>query len=44
MNTLEKLYSCLKNETPEITVEEGLRAKSVKSIERMLEISALHGL
>lgn len=44
MNTLEKLYSCLKNETPEITVEEGLRAKSVKSIERMLEISAIHGL
>lgn len=44
MNTLEKLYSCLKNETPEITVEEGLRVKSVKSIERMLEISALHGL
>lgn len=44
MNTLEKLYSCLKNETPEITVEEGLRVKSVKSIERMLEISAIHGL
>ena len=44
MNTLEKLYSCLKNETPEITVEEGLRVKSVKSIERMLEISAQYGL
>ncbi len=44
MNTLKKLYLCLKNETPEILVEEDLRIKSVKSIDRMLEISAKHGL
>lgn len=44
LNTLEKLYLCLKNEEPEIKVEESIRVKAVKSIDRMLEISALHGL
>lgn len=44
MNNLEKLYLCLKNELPEITIDEGLRVKSVKSIERMLEISTKYGL
>lgn len=44
MNTIEKLYLCLKNETPEILVEEELRKKAVKPIEKMLEISAKHGL
>ncbi len=44
MNTLEKLYLCLKNETPEIFVEETIRLKAVKPIERMLEISAKYGL
>lgn len=44
MNTLEKLYLCLKNERPEILVNENLRVKAVKPIERMLEISAKHGL
>lgn len=44
MNTLEKLYLCLKNEQPEIFVEESVRVKSVKSIERMLEISERYGL
>ncbi len=44
MNTLEKLYLCLKNEQPEIFVEEAVRVKSVKSIERMLEISERYGL
>ena len=44
MNTLEKLYSCLKNERPEIFVEEEVRVKAVKPIKRMLEISAKHGL
>lgn len=43
-NTLEKLYLCLKNEEPEITVDESIRIKAVKSIDRMLEISAQHGL
>ncbi len=44
MNTLEKLYLCLKNERPEIFVDEEVRIKAVKPIERMLEISAKHGL
>lgn len=44
LNTLEKLYLCLKNEKPEIFVDENIRIKAVKSIERMLEISAQHGL
>ncbi|MBF6597648.1 MAG: quinolinate synthase NadA [Fermentimonas sp.] len=44
MNTLEKLYLCLKNERPEILVDENIRIKAVKPIERMLEISAKHGL
>lgn len=44
MNTLHKLYMCLKNERPEILVDEATRVKAVKPIERMLEISALHGL
>jgi quinolinate synthase len=39
-NTLEKLYLCLKNEMPEITVPEHIIARAVKPIERMLEISA----
>lgn len=44
MNTLQKLYLCLKNERPEIFVEEEVRKKAVKPIERMLEISAKYGL
>ncbi len=44
MNTLEKLYLCLKIERPEIFVDEETRIKAVKPIERMLEISAQHGL
>jgi len=44
MNTLEKLYLCLKNEKPEIFIDEDIRLKAVKPIERMLEISARYGL
>ncbi len=43
-NTLEKLYLCLKNELPEVTVAEDIIVKAVKPIERMLEISARLGL
>ena len=39
LNTLEKLYNCLKNESPEILVDEGVRIKAVKPILRMLEMS-----
>ena len=44
LNTLEKLYNCLKNETPEIQVEENLRQKAKGSIVKMLEISEKLGL
>jgi quinolinate synthase len=36
--TLEKVYLSLKNETPEIFVEENLRRKAEKSILRMLDL------
>jgi quinolinate synthase len=39
MNTLEKLYRCLLNESPEITIEESLRLKALAPIERMLALS-----
>lgn len=39
LNTLEKLYLCLKNEIPEIKVPEEIRVKAVKPILKMLEMS-----
>ena len=39
LNTLEKIYECLKNETPEILVDEAIRVKAVKPILKMLEMS-----
>lgn len=44
MNTMEKLYLCLKNETPEIFVDEEIRKKAVKPIQKMLDISKKLGL
>lgn len=38
MNTLEKLYNCLANETSEVLLEEEIRAKAQEPIERMLKI------
>ena len=43
-NTLEKLYLCLKNGLPEVTVPMDIILKAQKPIERMLEISAGLGL
>ncbi len=43
-NTLEKLYLCLKNEMPEITLPPDVIKKAQKPIERMLEISSQLGL
>ena len=43
-NTLEKLYLCMKYELPEILMEDWVIEKGVKSIDRMLEISAKAGL
>ena len=39
LNTLEKLYNCLRDEQPEILVDEEIRKKAVKPILRMLEMS-----
>lgn len=39
MNTLEKLYDCLLNESSEITVPKETAEKAVSSIQRMLEMS-----
>ncbi len=44
LNTLEKLYTCMKYETPEITMDAALREAAKKPIERMLEISAKYNL
>lgn len=43
-NTLEKLYLCLKNGMPEVTVPTNIIEEARKPIERMLEISASLGL
>ena len=44
LNTLEKLYLCLKYELPEITMDEAVRLAAKKPIDRMLKISAQYGL
>lgn len=44
LNTLEKLYSCLKDETPEIILPENTIRDARAAIDRMLEISEKHGL
>lgn len=44
LNTLEKIYDCLKNESPEITVDPEICEKAVLPINRMLEISKNLGL
>lgn len=43
-NTLEKIYLCMKYEQPEILMEESLRLRAKLPIDRMLEVSAKHGL
>jgi quinolinate synthase len=44
LNTLEKLYLCMKYEEPELLMDPGLMVAARKPIERMLEISARYGL
>ncbi len=44
LNTLEKLYLCIKYELPEITMDEELCLNAKKPIIKMLEISAKYGL
>lgn len=44
LNTLQKLYNCLKYEWPNIEVDEAIAKEAVKPIKRMLEISEKLGL
>ena len=39
MNTLEKVYNCLKEENPQIEIDPKIAKDAVKPIERMLELS-----
>ena len=44
LNTLEKVYLCLKYEVPTLEMEESLRLAALKPINRMMEISKAAGL
>lgn len=39
LNTLEKLYRCMKERAPEIVMDEALRLRALQPIQRMLEMS-----
>ena len=39
LNTIEKLYLCLKHEAPEINLDEAIRIRALQPIEKMLEMS-----
>jgi quinolinate synthase len=39
LNTLEKVYNCLKYEWPEVVVDENIAKKAIRPIKRMLELS-----
>ena len=38
INTLEKLYKCMKEESPEILIDEKLRLRAYQSVQKMMEI------
>ena len=40
LNTLEKLYTCLRDLEPRIEIEEGLRLKAKQSLDKMLEMAS----
>ena len=44
MNTLEKLYNCLRDESPEIVLDTELIEKAKRPIVRMLDMSAQLGI
>ena len=44
MVTLEKVYRCLRDEEPVVSVDPEVAAKAIKPIERMLDISAKLGI
>ena len=39
LNTLEKLYVCLRDLSPQVTVPEAIRVRALQPIERMLQLS-----
>ena len=39
LNTLEKVYAALRDESPEIHVDPAIASKAIRPIERMLELS-----
>ena len=44
LNTVEKLYACLRDESPAIEVDPDIASRAIRPIERMLEISSRLGL
>lgn len=44
LNTMEKIYLCMKYEKPEVNIAAELMDDALRPLKRMLEISALHGL
>jgi quinolinate synthase len=44
LNTLEKLYLCMKYELPELLMDEELRLAAKKPIDRMLALSDQLGI
>ena len=40
LNTMEKLYLSLRDLTPRIEIEEGLRLKAKQSLDRMLDMAS----
>lgn len=44
LNTMDKLYNCLKYELPELFIAEKIQQAAIKPIKRMLELSAKLGL
>jgi quinolinate synthase len=39
LNTLEKVYACMRDRTPEIIVPDDLRIRAARPLERMLAMS-----
>lgn len=39
LNTLEKLYLCMRDRRPEITMDEDIRARALRPVQRMLDMS-----
>jgi quinolinate synthase len=40
LNSLEKVYLCMRDRTPEITLAEDLRRRALEPVRRMLALSA----